>query len=54
MSGVPDQVVGLAVTDDYSLDTHGVELSAGYLALDNLALLRFDESDSHTHQSLSY
>ena len=46
ISIVPEQVVGLAVTDDYSLDTHGVELSAGYLALDNL---RFYLSYSYLH-----
>ena len=46
ISGVPDQVVGLAVTDDYSLDTHGVELSAGYIALENL---RFYLSYSYLH-----
>ncbi|MBD0786530.1 TonB-dependent receptor plug domain-containing protein [Vibrio sp. Y2-5] len=46
VSGVPDQVVGVVITDDYSLETHGVELSAGYIALETL---RFYLSYSYLH-----
>ncbi len=36
--GMPEQVYGLNITDDYTLDTYGLELSAGYTINNNLHL----------------